>query len=148
MEDNILLTKELGPVEVRLILGAITAYIAWRQYRVAHSKLSLDLFERRYKVFVHIWAICIDAVGQQKSYFMIYIARTTPFDEFWPQASFLFGADVNKFIEQTVAGWLTLSRLERQAEKDPMILEERKEALVLVSRLRGPKSEIAFRHLR
>ena len=30
-----------------LVIGGIGAYIAWRQWRTAHDKLKLDLFDRR-----------------------------------------------------------------------------------------------------
>lgn len=124
-QETLELTKAFASVAVALIFGAIAAYVAWRQYRVASSKLSLDLFERRYDIYSRIWAICVDAVGPQKILlFDMYIGAKTPFDEFWPQASFLFGPEVNEFIQQIIENWLTLSSLEHQAKKDPMILEE------------------------
>jgi hypothetical protein len=37
-----------------VVIGGIAGYIAWRQYKVAHAKLKLDLFDRRF-VIAH-WA--------------------------------------------------------------------------------------------
>jgi hypothetical protein len=31
-----------------LVLGLVAGYIAWRQWRTAHDRLILDLFERRF----------------------------------------------------------------------------------------------------
>jgi hypothetical protein len=139
--------KAFAPVAVALTFGAITAYIAWRQYRVSRSKLSLDLFERRYNIFSRIWTICVDAVGAQKILlFDAYMGAKTPFDEFWPQASFLFGAEINDFIQQTIENWLTLSSLEHQAKKDPMILEgeERRRLFYWFQDYAGPKMKSLF----
>src|SRR5437870_577781 len=36
---------------VALFATIIAGLIAWRQYKIAHKKLQLDLFDRRYKVF-------------------------------------------------------------------------------------------------
>jgi hypothetical protein len=40
----------LGPIAT-LIVGCAVAFIAWQQWQVANSKLRLDLFDRRYKVY-------------------------------------------------------------------------------------------------
>ncbi|ODP34087.1 hypothetical protein A9762_03165 [Pandoraea sp. ISTKB] len=37
-----------------LVIGGIAAYIAFRQYEVARAKLNLDLFERRYAIFLNV----------------------------------------------------------------------------------------------
>lgn len=41
----------LGPPIGSLVLAAIVAYVAWRQWRTAHNKLALDLFDKRYAVY-------------------------------------------------------------------------------------------------
>jgi hypothetical protein len=44
----------LGPVftaSATLIVGVVVAFIAYRQWRVAHEKLLLDLFDKRFAVY-------------------------------------------------------------------------------------------------
>jgi hypothetical protein len=45
------LVQALGPTVVAVIAAFIAGYIAWRQWRTAHDKLSLDLFEKRFAVY-------------------------------------------------------------------------------------------------
>jgi len=35
-----------------IVIGGIAAYIAYRQYRVAHAKFKLDLFQKRYEIYL------------------------------------------------------------------------------------------------
>jgi hypothetical protein len=42
--------RALGPT-FAVVAAGIAGYIAWRQWRTAHDKLSFDLFERRFKVY-------------------------------------------------------------------------------------------------
>jgi hypothetical protein len=37
--------QALGPTVVAVVAAGIAGYIAWRQWRTAHDKLSFDLFE-------------------------------------------------------------------------------------------------------
>lgn len=58
------LVKGVPTVLVTLLIGVIATYIAWRQCkvakeqrRIAHAKLNLDLFQRRYEIFELTWAM-------------------------------------------------------------------------------------------
>jgi len=44
--------QALGPTIVAMVVGCIAAYVAWRQWKTAHYRLRLDLFDRRLRVFV------------------------------------------------------------------------------------------------
>jgi hypothetical protein len=44
------LLKGIPSVFVTLVIGGIAAYIAYRQYKISHAKLKLDLFEKRYEI--------------------------------------------------------------------------------------------------
>jgi len=48
-----------------LVLGLIAAYIAWRQWRTAHDRLILDLFERRFQVFQELMPTVSAAVNKK-----------------------------------------------------------------------------------
>jgi hypothetical protein len=122
--NNLDLAKVLAPILVALIFGVITAYIAWRQYQVAHSRLTFDLFQDRYRIYERIWRICADAMGPQKLLLSDrYQGHRSPFDNFWPKASLLFGSDVDAFIQQVALNWMTLSSLEHEAKKNVEVLE-------------------------
>jgi hypothetical protein len=43
--------QALGPTFVAVVAAGIAGYIAWRQWRTAHDKLTFDLYDRRFKVY-------------------------------------------------------------------------------------------------
>ncbi|WP_321959296.1 hypothetical protein [Burkholderia cenocepacia] len=46
------LIKGIPTAFATFVIGSIAAYIAFRQYRVAHAKFKLDLFEKRYAIYL------------------------------------------------------------------------------------------------
>jgi hypothetical protein len=113
----------LGPSFVALVIGVIAARIAWTQKEVARSqkevaqaKLKLDLFERRYKIFHRTWEILSAVVrdGTQEKRGRYGLA--TPFNNFLPEAAFLFGKEIEIYLNELVKHWTELGGLE--AEKD------------------------------
>jgi hypothetical protein len=79
-----------------LILGVAVAIIAWQQWRVADTKLRLDLFDRRYKIY--------DAA---KTFLAVIIRNATftdsqlfEFNAGTLDAEFLFKADVVEYLNQ------------------------------------------------
>jgi hypothetical protein len=104
------LVKGLPAAFVALIIGAIAASIAYRQYRVAAAKLKLDLFDKRFAVFHKTWAILSETVisgTRGRGYGM-----STPFNNFLPEAAFLFGKDVEKYLDEAATKWAELRGLE------------------------------------
>ena len=85
----------LGPIAT-LIVGVGIFFVAWQQWQIARSKLRLDLFDRRYKVY--------DATRK----FLSEIIRSANFKdshlcEFYAgtsDAEFLFGSDVVDYLAQ------------------------------------------------
>jgi hypothetical protein len=79
-----------------LLLGVAVAFIAWRQWWVARTKLRLDLFDRRYKVY------------EATRDFLILIAKNPDveharFVEFamaTADAEFFFRSDVVEYLGQ------------------------------------------------
>jgi hypothetical protein len=77
-------------------VGAVLAVIAFLQFKVAHDKLRLELFDRRYKIFAATKA------------FLVVITRNARFEnsdlyEFFggtSDAEFLFDADVLEYVKQ------------------------------------------------
>ena len=43
--------QALAPTIVAIIAALIASYIAWRQWRTAHYRLALDMFEKRFAVY-------------------------------------------------------------------------------------------------
>jgi hypothetical protein len=98
---------------VALVIGLIAAGITWRQYKVAKAKLKLDLFERRLAIFQKTWEILSLTVKdgtREKNW-----GLGTPFNNFLPEASFLFGPEIGDYLSLCIKHWTELYGL--QAEK-------------------------------
>ena len=105
------LIKGLPAAFVTLVIGGIAARITFQQYKVAEAKLKLDLFERRYKIFLETWKILSAVVGtgtRETNY-----GLGTPFNNFIPEAKFLFGADIADYVNQLASKWTRLHAIER-----------------------------------
>lgn len=113
----------LGSNTPTTLVAVIVAIIAWRQYRVAEAKLKLELFEKRYDIFEQTWkifsAVSISGI-RERNY-----GLATPFNNFLPQASFLFGADVAKYLDEASRNWTELYGLEAEGvASDPKYVEK------------------------
>jgi hypothetical protein len=99
--------KVLSPTVVALVFGVIAARITWNQYQVAHAKLKLDLFERRYAIFMKVWGITSNivhygpALGRPDGLGII----GTPFNDIKPEAAFLFGKKIDTYIAELATKW-------------------------------------------
>ncbi|WP_153513899.1 hypothetical protein [Agrobacterium sp. ICMP 6402] len=71
-----------------LLVGGSAATIAWRQWRTAKDKVKLDLFDRRFAVFMDVRKLVSEA-GQQRN----FSDRALP-NEVIARGRFLFGKDV------------------------------------------------------
>jgi hypothetical protein len=56
------MVKGLPAAFVALVIGAIAAGIAWRQYQVAKARLKLDLFDKRHPIYQQTWEILSEVV--------------------------------------------------------------------------------------
>ena len=82
----------IATIFATVVIGGIAAYIAYRQYQVAHAKLKLNLFDKRYAIFQQTWEILSETVTQgtrAKNH-----GLATPLNNFLPQAGFLFGEPI------------------------------------------------------
>jgi hypothetical protein len=95
---------------VTLIIGGIAGVITWRQYKLAQAKLKLDLFERRYKIFHQTWDAVVDTAikGTKDDNDGLF----TPFTNFRPEAAFLFGKDIEDYVDELARNWNELSIVE------------------------------------
>jgi hypothetical protein len=96
---------------VTLVIGSIAGAITWRQYQVAKAKLKLDLFEKRYAIYHKTWVILSDAVirGTAEDHH----GMATPFNNFLPEAAFLFGPEIARYLDEVSTKWTQLNGLTR-----------------------------------
>ncbi len=96
------------------IVALIVAVIAYQQYRVAKAKLKLDLFDKRFAIFQQTWEILSEAAirgTREKNW-----GLATPFNNFLPQARFLFGKKVAAYLDLAFHNWNELHGLEGERE--------------------------------
>ncbi len=83
---------------LKLVVGAViaglAAYIAYQQFQVARTKLRLDLYEKRYKVYTALQQFILKALQKVKvkeeDFFILHAEIA--------EAKFLFGPDVVDYI--------------------------------------------------
>jgi hypothetical protein len=78
------------------VLGLVAGYIAWRQWRTAHDRLILDLFERRFQVFQELTRTVSEAVSKPHP----AINDLANFDQAFEKARFLFGPEVYGYLRE------------------------------------------------
>ena len=96
--------SEAGPVWLQVVTGfaapitaAFVAWIAFQQWRTASTKLSLDLYEKRYAIYQKtadaLWTVNRDGgCKMNDSFNMLVTARG--------EARFLFGPEVERYIDR------------------------------------------------
>ena len=116
--------KTIAPVIVTMIFGAIAIYFTRRQNKVAEAKLKLDLFERRYAIFKKVWEItsATGRHGSRASQKMMNFA--TPFNNFRPEAAFLFGSGMQDYIDELSHNWDQLYAQEGMRDDDKLKSDE------------------------
>src|SRR5262249_35749536 len=77
-----------------LVLGLVAGYIAWRQWRTAQDRLTLDLFERRFQVFQELTRATTDALSKPQ----VSVHDLASFDAATEKARFLFGSEVHSCL--------------------------------------------------
>ena len=100
------LIKGVPTALVAVVIGGIGAMIAYRQVVIAQAKLKLDLFDKRYAIFLETWKILSEVVrtGTRGTNYGL----GNPFSNFIPQARFLFGRDIEAYLNETVSKWSEL----------------------------------------
>jgi hypothetical protein len=91
---------------VAFVIGCIAARIAYNQYLVSKAKLNLDLFGQRFPIFQKTWQIVSDVGIKGKVEQMSGLA--TPFNNFRPQARFLFGKEIEKYLNLISSKYIDL----------------------------------------
>ncbi len=92
------------------VIALIVAYVAIQQWRVSRAKLKLDLFDRRYVIFLEVWKILSEVVSRGTR--ETNHGLGTPFNNLIPQARFLFGEEMGHYLETLTTKWARLSGIE------------------------------------
>jgi hypothetical protein len=106
------MAKGVPAAVVTFVIGCIAARITYNQFAVAKAKLKLDLFEKRYSIFHQTWVILSETVSKGtkgKNY-----GLSTPFNNYMPEARFLFGPEIETYLREAVKKWIELSGYEAE----------------------------------
>lgn len=96
------LIKGIPTMTAALIVGIIASFIAYRQWRTAHAKLKLDLFEKRYQLFLDVWnflsrpALANQLSGYDQVVYLHELKKKIPI------ANFLFGNEIEQYMKNAV----------------------------------------------
>jgi hypothetical protein len=97
---------------VTLVIGSIAGFITWRQYKVAKAKLNLDLFERRFGIFMKVWTATAETFNQGPRHPMFAgYGFGSPYNELRPEAGFLFGKGMESYIDELTKNWVRYREL-------------------------------------
>ena len=132
-----LYTLTLGPTLVAIIAALIASYIAWRQWKTAHDRLTFDLYEKRFAVYETVKNF-INAATVHR----IITLKDLSADEFRAfhdgirGAEFLFGGEARDFINKTGAMAVSINATIKELQGQPddtrsdRFIEEEAEELV------------------
>jgi hypothetical protein len=117
--------QALGPTFVAIVAAGIAGYIAWRQWRTAHDKLTFDLYEKRFEIYqaVKLFTDLADMLSGQvnnKEIGALYKGIRG--------AEFLFGGKTRKLVRDIteLAMKAYIARAKLASEIDKLLPEEQK----------------------
>jgi hypothetical protein len=93
------------------VIGAFGGFIAYRQWRTAHQRVVLDLFDRRLQVFELVEAACGAVISSGKA----SMNELRQFHQAKGKARFLFGDDVNSYLKGRIADCAFLLSFDNEA---------------------------------
>jgi hypothetical protein len=117
-------------------IALVGAWIAFRQSEIAGNKLKFDLFDKRYEIFMHTWTYLSNIVhngpepkSEKSKSFEIF----KNFRNNIPQAGFLFGSDIEKYLDELHENHMELWSLQINYDEKGLKQEEieRKAALTI-----------------
>jgi hypothetical protein len=110
-EIDWIVVASFSKVMLTPIIAVLSVYIAYQQWRTNERKLSLDLYDRRLKVYVEvkqIITILIQGVNTSNFDDLIMFRRAVS------EADFLFGPEIQKYIEEIYKHGVQFQSLEKQ----------------------------------
>ena len=96
-----------------LFIGGIGAYIAWRQWRTAHDKVKLDLFDRRLAAYQRLK----DAVAPISASGKVTNEDTDRFARAVYDMRFLFDKETDTCVDEIYRAMLAKYAIDAQVER-------------------------------
>jgi hypothetical protein len=135
------------------VIGIITTYIAWQQWRTNKNKLKLDRYERSlqvYKEVVRFISIGIRDANYNNDELITFRSKVS-------EADFLFGREISKYIDELHGTAVNLYRWNKEyrdhSQQQPegydhqKVVEEMHKELLWVSSQLEPARNIFKRYL-
>lgn len=97
----------LGSIFVALVVGLIAAWIAYQQWRVGRAKFKLDLFDKRYEVYLTVWTY-LTFIADEPSPALEKIRAEL--NNAIPKARFLFDAEIEQFANECQTRGIAMRR--------------------------------------
>lgn len=89
------------------LIAVLAAYIAWQQYKVSHSSLNNQLYERRFKVFKAVMSYLADIMREGNT----TTQRTSQFYAEASEAYFLFDEKISLKITELYEKGIDLAEI-------------------------------------
>jgi hypothetical protein len=112
-EQGTLCFEILKTLPTTLVAVAVF-FVARAQYKVTKANLKQDLFDRRFAIFQKLWEI-LSTTALKGAEHLKPPGVATPFNNFAPEAKFLFGGEVEMYIFKAADDWSTLRALEAES---------------------------------
>jgi len=113
------LARGLPAAFVVLVLGGIAVGIANRRVKLVQARLKLDLFEKRFSVFLEVRKVLSEVAtnGVYRSG-----GELSPFNALVPQAAFLFEPEVEAYLKRAVRQWVALWALQMRTQSNGAVV--------------------------
>ena len=107
-----------------ITLPLVAAYIAYRQWRTAHSKVRLDLFEKRWEVYRVVQNFCSNILDNKP-----FPEGVSSLDTALSRAGFLFDREIIVLLGNVFERAVEIESLKKQLDLPPLIesLDSKKE---------------------
>lgn len=112
------------PLLATMAVGAVAAWIAYQQARIAKAKVKLDLFDRRWKFYAAVLEFLKSPMNNEpeSKSVMAFNAESV-------QGDFLFGPDIEAYISTIWRHYKLLWQLNIRGAQHPLDEDERKQQL-------------------
>jgi len=129
------LAKGLPAAVIALLIGGVAAAISWRQARIANAKLKLDLFDRRFSLYIELRDFLVYASGEGlDSNELNFLGRMR---DSAASTHFLFGAAVGRDFDEAYSKAVELRQAYRALRATAFDAPGRPAAEAKVSDLHG-----------
>ncbi len=132
------------------IIGLIAVYIAFAQWRTAHQKVVLDLFDRRMKVYEKAAAAAISVIRSAR----VDNDASWNLREAMRDARFLFGDDVTSYLDNLNQAFVDIDQYNSelnvlQSEPERIeVLRKKREKMEFVHKFYPTFPDLCYQYMR